>query len=678
MSEPSARLAALAELYGVQPAYVNIMGELVQASPDALIAVLRALGAPIENEHDIEPAIEAWHCQRWSTAVDPVLTAWEGHVPPLRLRVAGQELEGLLDCQLTLEDGESRRWSVPMHELAEVEEAHVDGARYVELLLDIDGPLPLGYHELTLKWGERDADALIISAPERAYDGSGRKSWGAFLPLYALRTQHDWGAGSLTCLDELLAFIQSLGGDLAGILPILASYLDEPFEPSPYAPLSRLFWNEFYIDVLAAPELATSERARSLVESPDFQREIEALRDEPFVDYRRGMALRRAVLEELAGTLLSSPSERQDAFWRWVDEHPSVRDYARFRATVETRGQTFHEWPERLRNGVLHDSDYEPQREHYHLYAQWLANEQLASLAEKARSGGSGLYLDLPLGVHGAGYDVWRWRDLFAEGASVGAPPDPLNAFGQDWGFPPLHPQRLRRTGYRYHIDSLRTLLRLSGTLRIDHVMGMRRLFWIPWGMSPTEGVYVEYRFDELLAILTLESQRSRTLIVGEDLGTVPEEVRVAMAERNLYRMCVLPFALGRDGGRAFMHVPTNAMAGLNTHDMEPFTAYLMRIDEGTYHDLLRILREHGRLAGDTADPRVLCQCCLEYLAASDARLVMVNLEDLWGETERQNMPGTVDEYPNWRRKARLDMDEFTTQPDVVDVLRRVDELRRA
>jgi 4-alpha-glucanotransferase len=654
------------------------MGERVEAGPEALLAVLRALGAPVTGPDDIEAALAARKQELWSLALEPILVGWEGRLPPLRLCIPGADLECELTCAIQLENGVERHWTTPLQHLPQVAEAVFGDERYVELRLSVDEQLPLGYHELTVRWGERSASALILAAPEHAYDGSGHKSWGAFLPLYALRTQHDWGAGNLTCLDELLAFIQRLGGDLAGILPVLAAYLDQPFEPSPYAPVSRLFWNEFYVDIEAVPELSRSERARDLLDAPDVQAEIDELREAAEVDFQRGMALRRAVLEELAATLFSQPSDRRAAFWSWVDQHPSVRDYARFRATTETRGTTFHEWPERLRDGVLHDGDFEPQREHYHLYVQWLSNEQLAVLAEKARSGGSGLYLDLPLGVHGAGYDVWRWSNLFVQGASVGAPPDPLNEFGQDWGFPPLHPQRLRESGYRYHIDSLRTLLRLSGTLRIDHVMGMRRLYWIPWGMSPTEGVYVEYHFDELLAVLTLESQRSRTLIVGEDLGTVPAEVREAMARHNLYRMCVLPFALGRDGGRAFVDVPANAMASLNTHDMEPFAAYLMRLDDATYRELLRILGEHGRLAGNIDDPQVLCRCCLEYLAAGDARLLMVNLEDLWGETERQNMPGTTDEHPNWRRKAQLDMDQFTTQPDVLDTLRRVDELRRA
>lgn len=678
MNELDGRLVELAGLYGVQPAFVNIMGERVQASQDALLAVLRSLGAPLSGPDDLETALAARQRELWAGALEPVVVAWDGHVPPVRLRIGAAELGHLLDCRLAVEDGRDHRWTTTFGDLQQVADAQFGEDRIVELLLHIEQRLPLGYHELSLRWGEHSASALVIAAPERAFDGSGRKSWGAFLPLYALRTRHDWGAGSLTCLDELLAFIQALGGDLAGILPVLAGYLDEPFEPSPYVPVSRLFWNEFYIDVSAVPELAASERARDLLGAPEVQRELAELRAAPHVDYRRGMALRRAVLEELAATLFAAPSARRDAFRHWVDEHPSVRDYARFRATVESRGETFHAWPERLRNGVLHDGDFEPQREQYHLYVQWLANEQLAALAEKARAGGSGLYLDLPLGVHGGGYDVWRWDELFAHGASVGAPPDPLNAFGQDWGFPPLHPQRLRATGYRYHIDSLRTLMRLSGTLRIDHIMGMRRLYWIPWGMSPTDGVYVEYNFDELLAVLTLESHRSRTQIVGEDLGTVPDEVREAMAAHNLNRMCVLPFALERDGGRAFIHVPANSMASLNTHDMEPFAAFLMRLDESTYHELLRMLAEHGRLAGATEDPQVLCRCCLEYLAASDARLLMVNLEDLWGETERQNMPGTTDEHPNWRRKAQLNMAQFTTQPDVLDTLRRVDELRRA
>jgi hypothetical protein len=234
------------------------------------------------------------------------------------------------------------------------------------------------------------------------------------------------------------------------------------------------------------------------------------------VDYGRQMALKRAVLEKLAHAFHVGGGALHPEFEAFVERHPRLQDYAAFRATIERRDTTWHEWPGRLRAGTLKKGDYDERNKRYHVYVQWLAENQAAEIAESS----TGLYLDLPLGVHPDGYDVWKERDTFLEGCAAGAPPDPVFTRGQNWGLTPLHPERARATGYGYLADCLRHQLHLAGALRIDHVMSFHRLFCIPEGMSAEDGVYVTYRPEELWAVATLESRRHQSMLVGEDLGS--------------------------------------------------------------------------------------------------------------------------------------------------------------
>jgi 4-alpha-glucanotransferase len=346
-----------------------------------------------------------------------------------------------------------------------------------------------------------------------------------------------------------------------------------------------------------------------------------------------------------------------------------------------------------LREGVIRPGEYDEEARRYHLYVQWIAEEQLSELANEARRGGPGLYLDLPLGVHAHGYDVWREREAFAVEAEGGAPPDAVYTKGQNWGFPPLHPERLRRRGYRYVRAYLQRQLAHAGVLRIDHMPVFHRLYWIPKGLEASQGVYVRYPFEELYALFCLESHRHHTLLVGEDLGTVPPEVPASMARHNVYRMYVVQYCLQDDPKEALPPVSAGAVGIVNTHDMPPFLAYCQGRDirqreqlgllgdqdaeqerehrRAMIASLAQFLRAKGRL-GAADDPAALLRACLKQLAASDSFITLVNLEDLWGESEAQNLPGTRDEYPNWRNRARYALEEFCRLPEVTDILRAV------
>jgi len=694
-------LQQLARLYGVQTAYYDFKHQRQQASPEALLPVLRALGAPVGHLGDVPAALRMRRQALCKRFVEPVAVAWEGGPLALELRMSTKLASQRIRCHLRLENGEPRVWTCDPELLPALEATEVEGARYVRKKLAVPGTLPPGYHRLTLEIQGRAFETMIISAPLKAYAAPGRPTsrvWGVFLPLYALHSRRSWGCGDFSDLEALMGWVTKLGGGLVATLPFLASFLEEPFDPSPYVPASRLFWNEFFVDVTRVPERERCPAAQTLLSSSGVQAELEALRSSPLVDYRRQMELKRQMLEELARCFFAERSERHASFRRFLEAHPTVEDYARFRAAGERQHSPWPQWPQRLRDGLLKPGDYDEEAKRYHMYAQWLAHEQIQSLSTRARSAGLGLYLDLPLGVHPYGYDVWRERAVFASDVTGGAPPDAFFTKGQNWGFPPFHPEEIRAEGYRYAIACLRHLLQHAGILRIDHVMGLHRLFWVPRGLEARQGVYVRYPAEELYALLALESHRHQALILGENLGTVPRYIRPTMARHNIHRMYVMQYELSAEPDRPLRAIGRDAVASLNTHDMPPFAAFWQGLDiqDRLEMDLLdevgaqrerkkrqtlkralaRYLKRKGRPEG-TATGRAVLEALLAHLSASPARVVLVNLEDLWLERQPQNVPGTQAERANWQRKARYSLEAICEMPRVCGTLRQIDRLRR-
>ncbi len=508
----------LASLYGVQTNYYDFEGRRRWASSEALLPVLRALGAAAESPEDIHDALRHRQQELWNRPGRPVTVAWDGIPADQQLRMKSTATNRSVKCTLRLETGETRSWTCRPEQMPTLQTREVEGVGYVSKKLTIPGVLPWGYHRLTLELGGRPFETTIISTPLKAHHAPGTvavRCWGVFLPLYALRLQGGWGCGDFSDLEALIEWVASLGGEVVATLPFLAGFLDELFEPSPYVPVSRLFWNELFVDVTRAPELEQSTSAKALLDSKEFQAELEALRSDRLVDYRRLFALKRKALEELARRFFRGRSEKHASFNRFVKSHPALEDYARFRATCERLRSPWTQWPERLREGLLRQGDYDEEAKRYHMYAQWLAHQQLESVSARAGGRGLRLYFDLPLGTNPSGYDVWRKRELFTRDISAGAPPDAFFTNGQEWGFPPLHPLKIREQGYEYVTSCLRHLMRYAGVLRVDHIMGLHRLFWIPKGFEPRQGVYVRYPAEELYALLTLESHRQQVLLRG-------------------------------------------------------------------------------------------------------------------------------------------------------------------
>jgi 4-alpha-glucanotransferase len=640
-------LEELARVLGVTRSYYDGTGHARRACDDALVAVLRALGAPVER---IEDATEALRVVRERNP-DAITT----HV--LEAGLAGEVVAGDLPgasakATLALESSDSLRIA-----------AETTGDGRVRVVLPAD--LPVGYHRLDVEAGNVRRTHRLLVAPKRL--PAAPRGWGLFAPLYALRSERDPGVATYADLRRVAGWMtraapaSSNGRDTTwlGTLPLLACFFEEPFEPSPYSPISRAFWSELYVDPRLAPESA------HLAPAGHERLEQGAAPPRTRIDYRRAMRNRRAALETLLGELDRRGGARRDAFERALEDDDELCRYAAFRACVEREGRTWHDWPGRERDGALRPgSDFDGEAFRYHAYAQWLAREQIAAAANDSPAG---LYLDLPLGSHAGGYDTWRHAGEYARGVSVGAPPDAVFEGGQDWGFPPAHPGRARDAGYAGMRAALAHHFAHASMLRVDHVMGFHRLFWIPEGFSAADGVYVDYPARELWSVLAIEAARARggrgAAVVGEDLGTVPDEVRAEMDARGALRMYVVPFEMREDEHQPLGEPPGRSLACLGTHDMAPFASWW---DETAPQrpDLARFV------GSESTEPHEVLRGLVAHLSASRADVVFANLEDFWLERERQNLPGTEAAETNWKRPFAVDTETFMHDESVLALVR--------
>ncbi len=690
MTDERRVLRELARLYAVQESYVNVHGRRIRAGIDSTIAALGAMGAPVASLGDAAAALRARRQELARRTVEPVIVAWDGRVRDVDVRLPEARAGHAVRYALTAEGEEPERWDEALPtETGRSEEG------FVPARVAIRRRLAIGRHTLWLDAGGTPATALVLSAPKRCPQPTGRR-WGVFAPLYALRDEDDWGVGSFSELGEMRRWVDDLGGSVTATLPLFAQFLDEPMvEPSPYSPASRLFWNETYIDVARAPGLDRCEEARETLEDPAFRERIARLRKADLTDHPAVAAAKRAVLDPLAQQAFAgTPPAGLADFAR----NPRAADYARFRAETERRGGWWGAWPDTERNGTLAGAALDDDRARYHLFVQWVAAEQLAEAAAGGGAETGGLMLDLPIGVNGAGYDVWRERTSFAADVAAGAPPDAFWSQGQDWGAPPPHPHGAREAGYRYHDEVFRTLFRYATIARIDHVIGLHRLYWVPRGASAKDGVYVRYRASEWYALLSIAANEAGAIVVGEDLGTVPGYVRPAMRSHGLLRTFVVQREASDQG---LPEPPASSVATLNTHDMPTWAGFWRGDDVPLREELGLIDREQAtriqdgrrsmRLAmpaslpesglrpdPEGADPRASLEAALERLAAGPAAIIQASLGDLLLEPEPQNVPGTGPERPNWRRRYPWTLDELGRREEIASFLKRIDRIRRS
>ncbi|HEX4423687.1 MAG TPA: 4-alpha-glucanotransferase [Kofleriaceae bacterium] len=698
-------LGELAKAAGLDPEYLGWDKRPVASSETSLIAALRALapdlGIVFEHPGDAPAAIAAIEQARWAQRVPPVVIGWDGElVVPFSVPA---DRDAAWQVTVTTEAGQTVEAHGTLFMLPAEGHAWPGGkvqcVRRARIAVG-----ELGYH--TVHWrltgalaiggtADHQGEAFAIAAPRLAWGGpgTGARRWGVFAPVYGLAGAASGQAGDLASLRRLFADVERRGGSYVATLPILAASLDELCQISPYSPASRLYWNELYLDLGAlAAELGVPPPAVPPVVAGTL------------IDYQTQYRWRRHALDPMAERLFATRGAEIDA---WA-AGSGAYDYAAFRALREVTRQSWRDWPAQWRDGapvIASRADAialgaDAARLTSHTAAQWVMQRQLTELA----AGKVQLYLDLPVGVSCDAYEVWRHRGLFLTELSAGAPPDALFLGGQSWGLPPLSPIALRRDHYRYFIRCVRHHMQVAGMLRIDHVMGLFRLYCVPDGRPATDGVYLRYPHDELLAVLTLESNRSRCALVGEDLGTVPDGVRPAMAEHGLFRLHVGQWFLPARPGEAPQPSPPESVASLNTHDTATFAGWWRGTDIDDRRDLgliteaqeleERVERDASRTAllafaqpapaaappaaatpaavtpaarpapaampagparpaGDAlTDVERAMVAVTADLAAGPAEVMLVALDDLVLDPVPHNVPGTVHERPNWQRRV--------------------------
>lgn len=668
-------LAELALAHGVDVSY-DPGGGPVAVGEDTLVAVLAALGVDASTPQAVRAALDGHRRQAAARLLPPCVVARTGR--PVAVAVpAGTEL------WVELEDGGVRPVTG-------------GGTGHSRVL---PAGLPLGRHTLFARLPDRTAQAPLIVAPARL-PPLPRRSWGFLVQLYSVLSQRSWGMGDLADLADLVQWSgHALGADFAQVNPLHAALPGTPSDPSPYRPSSRRFADPVHIRPEAVPEYAylppeARRRADELAVRGAALRDG-VLVEEGLIDRDATWALKREALELVHGVPRSVG--REAAYRAWTARGGArLEDYATWCALAEVHGPNWRAWPEGLRDPagpeVARARERHADAVEFHRWLCWVVDDQLATAQDAAVGAGMavGLIHDLAVGAHPDGADAWALQRFVADGISVGAPPDAFNAHGQDWGLPPWRPDALAEAGYAPFAELLRGTLRHAGALRIDHVMGLFRLWWIPEGRPPTQGTYVRYDQEAMLGVLTLEAYRAGAAVIGEDLGTVEPGVREELAERGVLGTSVLWFERdyapdGTGGPLPPERWREQCLATLTTHDLPSTAARLsgehvelrhrlgllarpleeeQAEDEAEREEWLGELAREGLLSvppygeGPASDedkpdrgphlPEAVA-ALHRYLLRTPARLVGVWLPDTLGDPRPQNLPGTWDQYPNWR-----------------------------
>jgi (1->4)-alpha-D-glucan 1-alpha-D-glucosylmutase len=719
-------LDRLCDLYGVLPWYHDIWGHTYSVPEQARRRLLAAMGVAADDEDQVAASLQAWRCRQWEQPLAPVQVVREP-ARPYRIALALPRSE----------DGERYRWRLRREDgsgdeaefvpaaLEESERCQLDGREFVRRILTLDLAVVPGYHRFSLEradgphaQGSRSNMSFIVvplacymppALKEKGGEGEGGRAWGFAAQLYGIRSERNYGMGDFRDLRRLLEFCAQAGADALLLNPLHANFPDAPAHASPYSPSNRAYFNVLYLDVESVPDFLECEEAQAMTATPEFQAQLRALRATEHVNYCGVAEMKWKVFGVLYQYFrdhhLVSGTGRALAFRAFQAERgESLRKQALFDAMQEHfRAQDsavwgWPVWPESCRD---HRSPEVTAFERAHLtrveyfeYLQWEASRQLNAAGARAweLGLGIGMMFDLAIGVAEGGAATWTQPELYAMQASAGAPPDEFNHGGQDWGLPPWIPHKLTAAAYAPFIEMLRANMRDCGALRMDHVMGLRRLFWVIRGFPAAEGAYVLYPFEDMLGILALESQRNRCMVIGEDLGTVPDEVRHALQPMNVLSTRLLYFERYQDGRlKPPREYPANAVAAVTTHDLPTLAGFWQGLDIDLRQErhlfpndeirnrqiveraadraqLLVALENEGVLPPGSALHQVgfpemtaeLAAAVYTYLARSPCKLLLVQMEDGFGLAGQPNLPGTSESaYPNWRMKMTLNLEEW-------------------
>ena len=716
----ASELAEAANAWGIQNSYWDMWGHQHHASAALLTSILGSLGVNAGARERLAQSLEERTWQGWRAPIGPTLVIAQGQAPPeitLSLAAAQASGEALLEIQFELGGGDQIR--IALRETPVVEELVLHGERFVRKRIRLATVLPLGYHSLSIRIGQDTwPPTNLVVCPDRAYQphwlDQGRAA-GLAISLYGVKSERNWGCGDVTDLKAIADWVAGqAGASFIALNPLHAIPNRQPYNISPYLPNSTFYRNPIYLDIEAIEDFPVSTRAVELLALATTQREIARLRASAFVEYERVYRLKLRFLKRVFRTFLENEWKRKTAraaeFLQYIEREGQLLEGFALHSALEEAIHAEHpdvwnwrSWPEQYQDpqsaATREFARKQSRKVLFHKYLQWQLDLQLRAAHEHALERGLsiGLYHDLALATDRFGSDLWAHRDHYIAGCRVGAPPDAFSPKGQDWAFPPPNSERHYHDGYKLFAESIRKNCRHGGALRIDHVMRFFRLYWIPDGMDASEGTYVRDRFEDLLGILALESVREKVLIVGEDLGTVPDEVREALHRFGILSYRVLYFEQDRDGRfRTPPEYPRDALVSATTHDLPTLAGFWtgrdiearrdagLLPDDGAYRGMLeeravqkqrlldllhglhllpdwfpRNAREVPELTGE------MHNAVVGFLASANSKLMVLNQEDLLKETEQQNLPGSTAEYRNWSRKMKCTVEELWASPEV-------------
>jgi len=712
-------LQRAAALWGILPDYDDVMGEKHRTPPETQRAILAALGVPTHSLEALNQAVEQRLLTEWSRLAPPIAVALAG-AREIPVQVPAETAQGVLLLQINQEDGWIQRRRVRLAELAEIGRAELGGRTWRRLAAPLPEGLPLGYHTLRISVvsdGRRlTARTQLVICPQRVYSparlNGEQRGAGLAISLYALRSARNWGCGDFTDLKALTDWAaEQLGVSFLGINPLHAIANRQPFNTSPYLPTSVFYRNPIYLDVERLEDFQRCRRAQQWFRRAQVQAELEHLRQGELVEYERVYALKLHALKLAFLEFLRKDyrvgSPRASAFRLWKEaQGPWLERFAVYCALDEwVRAKNpgvwvWPEWPAAYQEpespAVAEFAAKHWRSVMFYQYVQWQLDLQLASAHRHAlRKGLSiGLYHDLALATDRCGADFWAYRACYVSGCRVGAPPDDFSPNGQDWAFPPMDFQRRPETAYRLFIQSIRRNCRHGGALRIDHVMRLFRLYWIPEGRNPSQGAYVEQPYRDLLPILALESVRNRAIVIGEDLGTVTPEIRTELERWGLLGYRIPYFEKHLDGRfRRPEHYTEQALVSSTTHDLPTLAGFWLgrdieaRLRAGLIQQedarrqrieraqdkqrLLELLAELGLLPewfprrAELAPEWTgeLHNAMVGLVSLARCRLMVLTIDDLFKEYEQQNLPASTWQHPNWRRKMRFALEELSSAP---------------
>ena len=710
----------LAEQVGFHSSYIDCYGNNVHANQDALKALLTAMEYNVDCDDAIMKSVNELQNSTWVSLLPAMqMLKSEDEIYKAWLSVACEDFDKKLAWTVQLESGDTLTGEIAVSDLTVLAEHEIAGVVYKKLHLVLP-KIAEGYHSLSMTVGNVTASCHLIVAPKTCYgpnDASDYRMWGLAAQLYSVKSDNSWGMGDFGDLKNLVAESAKRGVTAIGLNPLHPLYIDNPGHISPYSPTSRCFLNTLYIDVTNVANFDSCAKVQKLVATKAFKQQLAQVNGQEFIDYPHAANLKLQALELLYTDFVSKHLKKNTEFAKQYNAFVAEMGddlfelatfdalYEHFRK-IDENAYGWKAWPVEFQDP--HSVEVEKfkvdnaERIGYFQFLQFVADSQLGAAAQQAKSDKMpvGLYLDLAVGCDGSGAEVWADKHSYVSGAAVGAPPDAMNTLGQDWGLTPINPVALQEKGYMPLVKALRSNMRHAGALRIDHVLGLMRQYWVAPGMAADQGIYITFPLDDIFRIIALESRRNNCVVIGEDLGNVPDGFGEIMAASGLQSYKVLFFERYENGLYFRPEIyPEQSMVTVSTHDLSTIAGWWtgndlkwrqdlnlypneqMGIDErnGRITDrekLLGALEYEGVLTKEQfpqAQPAVmnseLSRAVQAFLAKAPSRILLVPLEDALGLHEQVNIPGTIDEHPNWRRRLPYTISEFWLHHDMTNLV---------